>query len=408
MADDSPGTRSHIERVFRESYGAAVATLIRVVGDVDAAEDAVQDAFIKASTVWERDGVPPNPAGWIVTTARNRAIDQHRRTRRGQELHDQLARGQDAGVDPAHAWTEDLTSMQDDQLRLIFTCCHPALRMEHRVALTLRLVGGLDVDEIARSFVVSEQAMAKRLTRAKYKISAANIPYRVPSDAELPGRLTGVLTVLSLIATQGADSPDRSGLRADALRMCRSLRSLMPDEPEVAGLLALLLLNESRIAARFVDGDIVALRYQDRTKWTRDLIDEGQELVLSCVRRNRPGVFQFQAAIQAVHADAPTFEATDWPQILALYDQLMAMHPTPVVALNRAIAIGETEGADAMLDELDQLTGSLDSYHLFHASRGTALKRLGRDAEATVAFERSIQLASNEQERRYLERQIPR
>jgi RNA polymerase sigma-70 factor (ECF subfamily) len=404
VGDSSP--RPHattVEGVFREAYGQAVATLVRTFGDITLAEDAVQDAFVVASERWTGDGIPPNPAGWIVTTARRRAIDVVRRETRGRELHDQLGA---AGTAPgADGWDKD-EPVPDDQLRLIFTCCHPALRTEHQVALTLRLLGGLSVAEVARSFLVSEAAMAKRLVRAKHKIKAARIPYRVPSAAELPERLLPVLAVLYLIYNTGSDDPPRAPLRAEAIRLARSVVSLMPDEPEAAGLLALLLLNESRMPARTGDGDLVLLRDQDRSKWDRTLIEEGHAIVRACVRRNDPGPYQLQAAIQAVHCDAASFAATDWPQIVTLYDQLMATMPTPVVALNRAIAIGEVDGPTAALSALDAVAGALDSYHLFHAARGAMLRQLGERKAAKEAYERAASLAGADAERRFLNEQI--
>jgi len=393
------------ERVFREVYGQAVATLIRVFGDITFAEDAVQDAFVVAIDRWRTGGIPPNPAGWIVTTARNRAIDGLRRSARGRELHEQLevvastARGR--GDD-----REEGGPVSDDQLRLIFTCCHPALRIEHQVALTLRLVGGLSVNEVARSFLVSESAMAKRLVRAKYKIRAAKIPYRVPAEADLPERLRSVLSVVYLIYNTGGDDPERASLRSDAIRLARSLAALMPNEPEAAGLLALMLLNESRMPARTAQGTLVLLRDQDRTRWDRTMIEEGHAIVRACVRRDRPGPFQLQAAIQAVHCNADSFEATDWPQIVALYDHLFSFMPTPVVALNRAIAIGETEGPGAALTALDAIAADLDNYHLMHAARGTTLRRLGQRDAAKAAFERAAHLAATEADRRFLAQQI--
>jgi RNA polymerase sigma-70 factor (ECF subfamily) len=395
-----------VERVFREAYGQAVATLIRVFGDITLAEDAVQDAFVIASDRWRRDGIPPNPEGWIVTTARNRAIDDLRRWARGRELHEQLG----AIASPSHGpGTEEQGEdgpVKDDRLRLIFTCCHPALRPEHRVALTLRLLGGLSVDEVARSFLVSESAMAKRLVRAKYKIKAAKIPYRVPDEADLPSRLASVLSVLYLIYNTGLDAPERASLRSEAVRLSRALIELMPDEPEAAGLLALMLLSESRVPARSAEGALVLLRDQDRTTWDRSMIEEGQAIVRACIRRGQPGPYQLQAAIQAVHSDADSFEATDWPQIVALYDQLFAVMPTPVVALNRAIAIAEVESPGAALTTLDAIEPDLESYHLLHAARGTMLRRLGRREEARRAFERAAQLAATEGDRRFLALQI--
>jgi RNA polymerase sigma-70 factor, ECF subfamily len=391
-----------VESVFREVYGQAVATLVRVFGDITSAEDAVQDAFVVASERWLRDGIPPNPAGWIVRTARNRAIDNHRRARRGRELYEQVGAvlSTTYGVDPGD-WEED-EPVSDDQLRLIFTCCHPALRTEHQVALTLRLLGGLSVEEVARSFLVSESAMAKRLVRAKYKIKAAKIPYRVPAHADLPERLRSVLSVVYLIYNTGVDSPDKVSLRGDALRLTRALVELMPDEPEVAGLLALMLLSESRMPARVSEGDRVLLRDQDRTRWDRDLIEEGHAIVKSCVRRDQPGPFQLQAAIQAVHCNAASFDETDWSQIVSLYDHLFSIMPTPVVALNRAIAIGETDGPNASLEALETIATDLDSYYLLHATRGSLLRRLGDRPAARAAYERAATLAPTEADRRFL------
>jgi len=395
-----------VERVFREAYGQAVATLIRVFGDITLAEDAVQDAFVIASDRWRRDGIPPNPAGWIVTTARNRAIDDLRRSARGRELHEQLG----AIATPSHGpGTEEQGEegpVTDDRLRLIFTCCHPALRPENRVALTLRLLGGLSVDEVARSFLVSESAMAKRLVRAKYKIKAAKIPYRVPDEADLASRLGSVLSVLYLIYNTGLDGRERASLRSEAIRLARALVELMPDEPEAAGLLALMLLSESRAAARTAEGDLVLLRAQDRTRWDRSMIEEGQAIVRACVRRGRPSSYQLQAAIQAVHSDADSFEATDWPQIVALYDHLYSVMPTPVVALNRAIAVAEVEGPSAALMTLNAIAPDLDSYHLLHAARGTMLRRLGQRDAAQAAFERAAHLAAMDADRRFLAQQI--
>jgi RNA polymerase sigma-70 factor (ECF subfamily) len=393
-----------VERVFRDVYGQAVATLVRIFGDIALAEDAVQDAFVVASDRWPT-GIPPNPAGWIVTTARNRAIDDVRRSARGRALHEQIGAVASPSPDPGDDWEED-GPVTDDQLRLIFTCCHPALRTEHQVALTLRLLGGLRVDEVARSFLVSESAMAKRLVRAKYKIKAAKIPYRVPAEADLPERLRSVLSVLYLIYNTGLDGPERASLRSDAIRLARALVGLMPDEPEAAGLLALMLLSESRMPARTAEGALVLLRDQDRTKWDRTMIEEGHAIVRACIRRNQPGPFQLQAAIQAVHCEANSFEATDWPQIVTLYDHLFSLMPTPVVALNRAIAIGEIEGPGAALDALDAIAPDLDTYHLMHAARGSALRRLGRREAARAAYVRAADLAATETDRRFLAQQI--
>jgi len=393
-----------IERVFREAYGQAVATLIRLSGDITLAEDAVQDAFAVASARWPIDGIPPNPAGWIVTTARNRAIDDLRRSARGRELHEQL--GAFAFHGPNTDEPEEVGPVKDDRLRLIFTCCHPALRPEHQVALTLRLLGGLSVEEVGRSFLVSEPAMAKRLVRAKFKIDAAKIPYRVPVEADLPTRLRSVLSVLYLIYNTGFNDPERATLRSEAIVLARALVELMPDEPETAGLLGLMLLSESREAARTVDGELVLLRDQDRTTWDRSMIDEGQAIVRSCIGRDRPGPFQLQAAIQAVHCDADSFEGTDWPQVVTLYDHLFSVVPTPVVALNRAIAVAEIEGPGAALAILDALGSDLDTYHLLHAARGTMLRRLGRRDAAQAAFERAAHLAPTETDQLFLVQQV--
>ena len=400
------GEAARVERVFREAYGQAVATLVRLFGDIALAEDAVQDAFVLATERWTGDGIPPNPAGWIVTTARNRAIDDLRRSSRRRGLPEKLGA---VATTSRGSGTEECAEdgpVRDDQLRLIFTCCHPALRTEHRVALTLRLLGGLSLGEVARSFLVSEPAMAKRLVRAKYKIKVAKIPYRVPEAPDLPGRLRSVLSVLYLIYNTGLDDPDRARLRSEAIRLARALVELMPDEPEVAGLLALMMLSESRVPARRADGALVLLRDQDRARWNRALIDEGHALVRACIRRGQPGPFQIQAAIQAVHCDADSFEATDWPQIVALYDHLFAVTPTPIVALNRAIAIAETGGPGAALTMLDKIAQDLENYHLMHATRGTMLRRLGRRDAAQAAFERAARLAPTEAERRFLMQQL--
>jgi RNA polymerase sigma-70 factor, ECF subfamily len=395
-----------VERVFREAYGQAVATLIRLFGDITLAEDAVQDAFVVASERWRNDGIPPNPAAWIVTTARNRAIDDLHRSARGRELREQLGAVAPTSHDPAPDERGADGPVRDDRLRLIFTCCHPALRTGHRVALTLRLLGGLSVEEVARSFLVSESAMAKRLVRAKYKIKAAKIPYRVPDEADLPERLRSVLSVLYLIYNTGLDDPEGASLRSEANRLARALVELMPDEPEAAGLLALMLLSESRAPARTAQGELVLLRDQDRTRWDRAMIEEGQAIVRACIRRGQPGPYQFQAAIQAVHCDADSFEATDWPQIVALYDHLLSVMPTPVVALNRAIAKAETDGPGAALAALDAVAPALDNYHLMHAARGTMLRRLGQPDAARGVFEWAALLASKEADRRFLQRQI--
>jgi len=384
-----------LDRIFREASGRSVATLIRVFGDIDIAEDAVQDAYAIALRRWARDGLPPNPGGWITTTARNLAIDRLRRESRGREL---LADAALLAPDHDPGMPEEGGTVQDDRLRLIFTCCHPALAPEAQVALTLRLLGGLSTEQVARAFLVAQATMAQRLVRAKRKIKAARIPYRVPDDHELPTRLPPVLAVLYLTYNAGTENTE---LGAEAIRLARLLATLMPDEPEVAGLLALLLLTESRRLSRSdPDGSLVLLGEQDRTRWDRALITEGQAIVRACLRRDQPGPYQLQAAINAVHADAATFAATDWPQIVALYDQLLAFAPTPVVALNRAIAIGEVEGADAALALVDEL--DLASYHPFHATRGDLLRRLGHHRDAAAAYDRAAELAPTETEREFL------
>jgi RNA polymerase sigma-70 factor (ECF subfamily) len=393
--------RSEVERVFREEYGRAVAVLVRTFGDIELAEDAVQDAFTAAVQRWPTSGLPPSPAGWIITTARNRAIDRLRREASREGKHAQAA------LLTAPERTGEEGPVPDDRLRLIFTCCHPALAMEARVALTLRLLGGLTTGEIAHAFLISEPTMAQRLARAKGKIRAARIPYRVPRDADLPDRLRSVLAVVYLIFTEGhaASTGDRLGredLAAEAIRLGRLLAELMPDEPEVLGLLALMLLVEARRPARTTAaGELVLLADQDRMAWDRDLIEEGQDLVRKCLRRNQPGPYQIQAAINAVHSDAASAAETDWLQIVALYDQLLAVAPSPVVALNRAVAVAEVEGPASALELVDGL--ALERYHVFHAVRADLLRRLGRNAQAAAAYQAAIDLAQNAVERRYLQ-----
>jgi RNA polymerase sigma-70 factor (ECF subfamily) len=386
----------NIDEIFRREYGRTVSVLVRSLGDIGLAEEVVQDAFLAAVRRWPVDGVPPSPAGWLITTARNRAIDRLRREAVREERHRQA-------LELLAAEPEEEGVVRDDRLRLIFTCCHPALAMGVRVALTLRLLGGLTTEEVARAFLVAEPTMAQRLVRAKNKIRDAGIPYRVPYEADLPARLRGVLAVVYLIFNEGYSTVDRPELSAEAIRLGRVLAALMPDEPEVAGLLALMLLSESRRPARVTgDGELVLLPDQDRGRWDRGMVEEGQSLVRQCLRRGRPGPYQIQAAINAVHSDAPTTGETDWAQVVALYDQLLAVTPTPVVALNRAVAVAELRGPAEALDLVDELR--LDRYHLYHSVRGNLLRRLGRPGEAAQAYETALRKATTDADRTVLRR----
>lgn len=399
---------SEIECVFRQEYSRAVAVLIRAFGDIDLAEEAVQDAFTAASERWPASGLPPSPAGWIIATARNRAIDRLRRETTRQDRHAEATRLFSSDmvmpVDPVNI---DVDPMPDDRLRLIFTCCHPSLAVQSQVALTLRLLAGLTTAEIARAFLVPEATMAQRIVRAKGKIRDARIPYKVPDARELPNRVNSVLAVVYLVFNEGytatsGDRLTRDELCAEAIRLGRLLVELVPDDPEVTGLLALMLLVESRRAARTGRrGELVRLADQDRALWNRALIEEGQHLVRSYLKWNRPGPYQIQAAINAVHSDAASAGVTDWTQILLLYDQLEAIAPGPIVALNRAVALAEVQGPHAALTVVDAL--DLERYYLFHAIRADLLRRLGRLSEAALAYESAIRLCENAAEREFLQ-----
>lgn len=392
---------SAVERVFREEHGRLIATLIRRLGDIDLAEDAAAEALVIALEKWPETGVPPNPAGWLTTTAVNRAIDRIRREQKRDQKHQAAAMIEDPSPPP------DLGAVEDDRLRLIFTCCHPALAPEARIALTLRLLGGLTVAEIASAFLVQETTMAQRITRAKAKIKAARIPYRVPAAEDLPTRVGTVLAVLMLIFNEGYLSsgqgePVRAELTGEAIRLARVLHQLMPDDGEVTGLLALLLLTEARREARVRHGELVPLTEQDRAGWDPALIAEGHALVRQCLAANRPGRYQILAAINAVHTDARSASDTDWAQVAALYGQLAAIDPSPIVTLNRAVAIAELDGPEVALAMVDRLP--LTTYHAWHATRADLLRRLGRSSEAKEAYDAAIAATDNAAERAYLTR----
>ncbi len=400
MPPGDADTSEEISRIFREEYAVVVASLARRFGDLDIAEEAAGEAIVAAMERWPGDGVPPNPGGWLTTTGHRKAIDRIRRESQRDSRHRQAAMTYDDSPPP------DTGAVEDDRLRLVFTCCHPALAPAARVALTLRLVTGLTVPEIAAAFLVPETTMAQRITRAKAKIKAAKVPYRVPRAEDLPARTAGVLAVVYLVFNEGylataGDESVRDDLCEEAIRLARLLRVLLPREPEVAGLLALMLLTHARLPARVSNGVLVPLDEQDRTLWRRDLIEEGHELVRACLALNRPGPYQIQAAVNAVHTDAATAADTAWSQIAALYSQLARIDSSPVVALNQAIVVAELEGAEAALELVDRL--DLVAYHAWQATRADLLRRLGRHAEARAAYDAAIALIDNEAERAFLD-----
>jgi RNA polymerase sigma-70 factor (ECF subfamily) len=406
-----------LEEVFRREAGRCTATMIRVLGDIDLAEDAVAEAFSIAAAQWAVTGIPPNPGGWMITTARNRAIDRLRRESIRHERHVASHRlridSMESDQNPELSQLDDFVDVvADDQLRLMFLCAHPALAVDAQIALILRLLAGLTTDEIARAFLVPEATLAQRIVRAKRKLQDNHAAYRIPRAVELPDRLRAVLSAIYLIYTEGhtattGSTLTRTDLAAEAVRLGRTLVELMPDEPEAIGLLALMLLTDARRPSRLrADRIMIRLADQDRTQWDRTLIGEGHELVRACLRRNQPGPFQIQAAIAAVHADAATAESTDWSQIIALYDHLYALRPNPVVGLNRAAAIAELHGPAEGLGVLDEINpGPLADYQPYHATRADLLARLGRRDEAIVAYDRAIELTTNPIELDFLVRQ---
>ena len=408
MADvgRQPSRSPRLEEVFREEYGRVVASLVRRFGDIDIAEEAASEAILAAVELWPDrygpDGIPPNPGGWLTTTAGNRAIDRIRRESRREAKHQAAAMIHDDTL------PEPTGPVVDDRLRLVFTCCHPALAPEARVALTLRLLGGLTVPEIARAFLVTESTMGQRITRAKAKIKAARIPFRVPGPEDLRERLGAVLAVVYLVFNEGylasaGEDPVRRELTDEAIRLGRLLRRLLPDEPEVTGLLALMLLTDARRASRLsATGELVTLAEQDRGGWDRALIAEALGLVRECLDRNRPGPYQVMAAINAVHTSVPSTADTDWSQVVQLYDQLYALTPTPVVALNRAVAVAELDGPAVALAQVDRLP--LQGYHAWHVTRADLLRRLGRSAEARQEYDAALAVVDNPAERAHLTR----